>query len=171
MIEVTAEFNVKNGKVVDSDYFRETQELVTHKYLITIRGITYEQSDFLASTCWLAGTSHSWLSDDEGNFGRHIMCISAGDFIAWGRRVFCPQEQEIADMISGIAQAVIELDPGIGPHLVSDCVYRNGICTRAEPCGRSVNVLKELVSVIPEKYYRDARNEKLLREIKGETIH
>jgi len=54
---------------------------------------------------------------------------------------------------------------------VSDCVYRNGICTKKAPCGKSVQILKELISVVPEKYYRDARNEAFLRGVRGGTVH
>jgi hypothetical protein len=168
---VTAKFHSKIGHVVDNDYFRETKLLTKHKYHIKIEHTTAEVTDFLSKTARYDTTSHS-SELCEDNTTTHRMCISATGMIMWCRAVFCPHDdEEITEVINRITKAVIELDPDIQNHLVSDCIYRNGICTREKPCGRSIEVLKQLISVVPERYYRDARNEKLLREIKGETVH
>ena len=165
MILATAKFNTQQ-EVTAEDFFKETEKLVSHRYFIEMEGLTKKQSEFLTRTARYNNTTHSVKSD--GDDVRHNITISAIGMIHFGRAVFCPQDKDIAEGIQAVVNAVIECDFMIKDYLVSDCVYRNGICNRQEPCGRSVEVLKNLISVVPEKYYRDARNEKVLRDIKAD---
>lgn len=159
MIEATAKYNLQNMLITENDYFKETAALTSHKYLIDIVGITKEESDFLEETMRTNKVVHQYIGDG------HRIIVSAQGMINFGRAVFCPQDENIVELIQKVVAAVCEVDKGLVPHLVSDCVYRNGICTRDEPCGRSIDVLKQLISVVPEKYYRDARNKKLTDDV------
>lgn len=163
MIEVTAKYNCKNDDLMEDDYFKETVGLVTHKYNVTVENVTEKASKFLQETARYCGTEHYC----DGECDDHVMKISAQGMINWGRAVFCPQDEDIVELIQAITKAITELDSTIAAYLVSDCVYRNGVCTRQVPCGRSIEVLQNLISVVPERYYRDARNEKLIADIKN----
>ena len=167
MIKVTAKYNLQNMLLTEADYFKETIALVSHKYSITIEGLTYEESEFLVANMREGSTWHSWKPNgDTGDTGRHNITVSAQGMINFGRAVFCPQEDNIVDLIQKVVAAVVEVDKDLAAYLVSDCVYRNGVCTRDKPCGRSIEVLKDLVSIVPERYYRDARNEKLVNDVR-----
>ena len=153
-------------QLTDMDYLRESVELREQRFSIIFSEITKDQSDFIAVTGCIMGVSHGRTTD--GDEITHEVCIDAADLITWCRRIFCPQEPDIAPMLNDTYEAIIQVDSTIGEYLVSDCVYRNGICTREKPCGRSINVLQNLISLVPEAYYRDARNEKALKDQQAE---
>ena len=152
--------------IMEDDLLKEAPILRKRVLCIKVHDVTLEQSNFLKETARFCSPYHSMVVEDKKM--THVMSVSLDGIIRWAREVMCPQVEETAELLNDIFKAICVSQPDLEGYLVSDCVYRNGVCTKTEPCGKSVEILKHLISIVPEAYYRDARNKALLDDIKGE---
>jgi len=165
MIEATSELYGECANITEEDIFQEFPILWDRKYRLTVSGIHHDTSNEIKRTARYCDTTHSRV--EKGDRVKHIMIISAAGMIRWARVALCPNElEEFPVAIVALFHKVCEIEPLLSSFLIFDCQYRNGICTRDEPCGEHSNILKRLISMIPEKLYRDARNEAIIQQVK-----
>ena len=98
----------------------------------------------------------------EVNIDGLCITINAQDLIDSSRKKLCV---ELKDQILGEAHelkdAVYLVDSTMAHAMVPECYYRGGMCPYQNPkgCQENMMFLKQMISVVPEAFYRDARNE------------
>lgn len=99
----------------------------------------------------------------------HVMLLNGQHLIDMSRKRLCLKAEQATRMVmTDIRNGVSKLDPWLANSMVPNCYYRGGICPEPQPCGMQNGMIRDMISQVPEKMYREARNALAVAEAKGE---
>jgi hypothetical protein len=80
----------------------------------------------------------------------HCMLINAAALLELGRARLCKKaSKQTQEVVQGIRLELLEVDPALSKAMVPRCVYRNGICGEAMPCGAMEHTLRCYPIILP----------------------
>lgn len=108
------------------EYHSETQAIKVQRYKLTIHGSTHEEA-----VRFLLGYGQVYFHREK-----LILYCNAQDLITMSRKMLCEmQPPTLYEIMKGIKQAILEIDPALSIRMVPNCVYRGGYCFEKQNCG------------------------------------
>ena len=96
---------------------------------------------------------------------RHVMLLNAEHLLQIAEARLCSKSLEATRrVVQAITEKVEEVDPELAARMHPKCFRQGGVCYEDDPCGIHMLMLRQVVEQIPEKFYRDWRNDFAIKQ-------
>ena len=96
---------------------------------------------------------------------RHVMLLNAEHLLQIAEARLCTKALlATRQVVQAIKEEVEKIDPALAARMHPKCFRQGGVCYEDDPCGIHMLMLRQVVEQIPEKFYRDWRNDFAIKQ-------